>query len=347
MFRQARIKLTLWYITILMVVSMLFSVTIYRMLTLEVARFAEMQRNRIERRIQNENFFPTTDPLIHPPSELPLIDPDLVNEVNARIMIILFGINGIILVVAGGLSYFLAGKTLSPIQKMHDEQNRFIADASHELRTPLTAIKTSFEVLLRNKHVTVDEAKSVIGDSMTDVDSLQKLTDSLLQLASAPEVSNTHHEALSLNEIISTSIRRITPLAQKNKIRVTSVSTPCEVYGDRHSLTELFSIIYDNAVKYGKAGTAVVTDISSRAHRVTVKITDHGIGIDEKNLSHIFDRFYRADEARTRNGHDGYGLGLAIAKKIVEQHKGLITVKSAKDKGTSVIVELPTASVIG
>lgn len=345
MFKKARIRLTLWYIAILMVVSTLFSVVIYEMLTFEVERFSLMQKTRIERRMRNEDFSPRTEPLGHALPELPLVDTDLVNEVKTRITIILFGINGIIFIVGGGLSYFLAGKTLSPIRKMVEEQNRFIADASHELRTPLTAIKTSFEVLLRNTRLTLREATSVVRDSMSDVDSLQKLTDSLLQLASVSGTRNNQYESLSLKEILSLSIRRVSPLAHKKKIKLSSVLTKSEVVGDRHALTELFSIVYDNAVKYGKTGTQVVTSVSQSGHWVTVKITDQGIGIDENNLSHIFDRFYRADEARTRNGKDGYGLGLAIAKKIVEQHKGTIRAESIKGKGTTILVDLPASSV--
>lgn len=342
MFKQARIKLTLWYIVILMVVSSLFSVVIYRMLTLEVTRFAEMQKTRIERRIQAGNLILHEDPFGNPLPELPLMDPDLVSEVKTRIAFILLGINGIIFFVAGGLSYVLAGKTLSPIKNMLDEQNRFVADASHELRTPLTAMKTSLEVLLRDKHLTIEEARSVVRENISDVDSLHRLTDSLLELASASPSQPTHHEALDLKEILSMSIRRVSPLAQKKKIHMTPVVTNAQVVGDRHDLVELFSILYDNAVKYGKSNTNVLTDVSEKSHRVTVKITDHGIGIDEENLTHIFDRFYRADEARTKSEHDGYGLGLAIAKKIIEQHNGMISAKSTKGKGTTMIVELPT-----
>lgn len=343
MFRQARIKLTLWYILILMVVSTLFSVVIYRMLTLEVTRFAELQKTRIERRFVNEKILIRVDPSGRPIPELALMDPDLVKEVKTRIAFILIGINGVIFIVAGGLSYILAGKTLSPIQKMLEEQNRFIADASHELRTPLTAIKTSFEVLLRNKKVGVEEARTVIKDSMADVESLQRLTDSLLELASSPTPQTIVREPVSLKEIIGQSMHQVHPSAEKKHIQLMPVSTDIDVLADRLALIELFSIILDNAVKYGKPNTEVVTDVTEKGRRVIVKIKDQGIGIEEKNLSHIFDRFYRADEARTRNGHDGYGLGLSIARQIVNQHKGSITAKSTKGKGTTMIVELPVA----
>jgi len=133
MFKSARIKLTAWYLLIIMFISISFSFVIYRGLMSEVHRFSRMQRSR---------FF---------------VDEDLITEIQRRAIFGLGTINTIIFITSGALGYFLAGKTLSPIQEMVEEQNRFISDASHEFRTPLTALKSSFEVNLRDKNLSLTQ----------------------------------------------------------------------------------------------------------------------------------------------------------------------------------------------
>ena len=132
MFQNARIKLTLWYLLIIMLVSFLFSIGVYKILTREVERFARIQRFRMERGF-GENH------VILPPN----LDSDFVSETKERIAATLSTIDFVILIISGALGYFLAGKTLLPIKSMLDEQNRFITDASHELRTPLTALNSN------------------------------------------------------------------------------------------------------------------------------------------------------------------------------------------------------------
>jgi signal transduction histidine kinase len=140
MFHSARIKLTAWYFLIIMLISVSFSVGIYRVTTVELNRIERMQRLRVERE----------DRLLMPSNEVtprpPILDPELIAETKNRFKIILFLINLGILAVSTGGGYFLAGRTLRPIKEMLDEQSRFITDASHELRTPLTSLKTEIEV---------------------------------------------------------------------------------------------------------------------------------------------------------------------------------------------------------
>ncbi len=338
MFKNARLKLTAWYLLILMFISVSFSLIIYKGITGEIDRFSQNQRLRIERRFQENNYFPK-------PPEIRFVDPDLVEEMKNRLALILVIINSGIFFIVGSLSYFLAGKTLRPIQEMVEEQNRFISDASHEFRTPLTAIKSSLEVNLRDKSLTVEDAKKIMNDSVKDVNNLQKLSDSLLQLAQyeKPKINN-YFEKNSLKQIISKSLQNTEALAKNKNITIKSKIIDGSLGGDKYGLVDLFVILLDNAIKYSKEGSTIYIKSKITKSSVIVSITDKGIGIEEKDIPHLFDRFYRSDKARSKKGIEGYGLGLSIAKKIVNQHKGNIEIESKLNKGTTVTVYLPNYS---
>lgn len=333
MFHQARLKLTAWYLGIIMLISLMFSAVIYRVQINEIQRFEVQQQFRLERRLQ-QNFLPP----------LPAVDQDLVDETKSRILLILVVVNAGILVVSGGLGYFLAGQTLKPIKEMMEEQNRFISDASHELRTPLTSLKSAFEVFLRNKQPTLPEAKTLVGESIGEVNKLQYLSESLLQLAQYQKPDNySKFEKLSLNWTLKEAIRKISHLAREKKVSLKFDSQDLEVKGNKYGLVDLFVTLLDNAVKYSPAGKSVSITTKRTDGAVEISIKDEGVGIKEKDLPLIFDRFFRADSARARNGTGGYGLGLAIAKKIVDLHHGSIRAESKVNKGSNFIVRLPTA----
>ncbi len=334
MFHKARIKLTLWYLLILTIISLAFSSVIYRTLINEVDRFADNQRIRVEKRLMIEGT---------PPWRMVVIDPDLIDEVKRRILITLIIINGSILVIAGGFSYLLAGRTLNPIAQMVEEQNRFISDASHELKTPLTSLKSAFEVYLRAKKHTVKEAGTIIKESILEVNKLQKLSESMLQLAQYQKPNGgLKIEKLSLSKIILEAIRKIEPISKKKEITVSTNLADINIEGYKYSLIDLLVILLDNAVKYSPTKSTINIKSEKINGGVLITVSDNGIGISQKDLSHIFDRFYRADSARLRSERGGYGLGLSIAKKITDLHNGEITAKSKLNKGSQFIIRLPT-----
>jgi signal transduction histidine kinase len=327
MFKKARLKLTAWYLVIIMTISLFFSFVIYNVLSNEVERFAKIQKNQIEYRF---HYFNNSPP---PPF---LTDPDLIIEVKQRIFLRLAEINLLILVIAGTLGYFLAGKTLDPIAKMMEEQNRFISDASHELRTPLTALKTSLEVNLRDQNLTVSSAKNIIRHNIEQVNKLQMLTDNLLELAQHKNSNNKKYfQIVSIKKIIDEVVKKMIPLAQKKQITIKKKLLEAHIKGNPESLNNLFTILLDNAIKYSPDKSQVVISAQKNEKSVTLFFEDNGFGISQKDLPHIFDRFYRADQARSKDQTEGYGLGLAIAKKIVEDHQGLIKVKSKLNQGTT------------
>jgi two-component system, OmpR family, sensor histidine kinase CiaH len=340
MFQKARIKLTAWYLLIIMMVSMTFSVIIYRVLVGEVERFSQMQRFRIERRLQDSDILPPEWNAHLPVPQFS--DPDLVNETKQRIIFALLMINGSIIILSGICGYVLAGRTLKPIADMVDEQNRFISDASHELKTPLTSLKTAFEVFLRDRNQTIAEGKTLITESLMETNKLQSLSESLLALAQYQKNDDgkISFEKLSLDEIIKNAIKKIGPLAKQKKITIRLNSTPTQINGNNYSLTDLMVILLDNAVKYSSSNSVVTVHTEKTNNGVTISVKDQGIGIPKKDIPHIFDRFYRADSARSKSNTNGYGLGLSIAKKIATIHKGTITVQSEVGKGSTFSVYL-------
>jgi len=333
MFKNARLKLTAWYLVIIMFVSIAFSLVIYRGLMSEVHRFSRMQRLRIERVLPPN------------PTQPFFTDEDLITEIQQRIIFGLGIINIIIFLTSGALGYFLAGKTLRPIQEMVEEQNRFISDASHELRTPLTALKSSLEVNLRDKNLTIEDAKKTMSESIKDVNDLQRLSDSLLNLSQYQKpFSPSDIKNISLNVCINEAVKKVRPLAKQKQITFEKNVEKINIKGIKDDLINLFVIILDNAIKYSTKKTSIKIYAKKINNQIIINIKDQGVGIEKKDLPFIFDRFFRADQSRSKEKVNGYGLGLSIAKKIVLNHHGKISVTSQIDKGSIFIINFPSFS---
>jgi two-component system sensor histidine kinase CiaH len=310
----------------------MFSIAFYNLAAREIQRVMRVQELRSLKVDLNEQgarqvFFRAT-----PPEDI--------QESRQRLAIILLLINGGILIFAGGAAYFLAGITLKPISEMVDEQNRFITDSSHELRTPLTSLRSEIEVALRNKNMTPGEARKLLESNLEETISLQALSDHLLELSQNGNVIQKHDmNELSIAETVTAAIKKVEPMAKKKNIVIRNKVAKVNILGVDDRLKEVFIILLDNAVKYSPAKSDI--DISSKTKRGEVKIsvTNHGVGIEKEDLAHIFNRFYRADKSRSETS--GYGLGLSIAKKIVESHNGKIEAKSIPGKQTTFTLTLP------
>jgi len=336
MFRSARIKLTFWYLLIIMSISLVFSGIIYRITTKELERgFKGVQ----QRFWEDEEF----GPFLRFPRRMerlrPLFTKDL-EQAKRRIIWRLVAINGVIFVFSATAGWFLAGKTLKPIEQALEEQKRFVADASHELRTPLAALKTSNEVALRDKKLTLVEAKKVIKSNLEEIENLETLTNNLLTLASLEENGRKiSFQKVDIKKIIASAYRKILPLALEKKIKIKVESRGGEIFGDEESLEKMILIFLDNAVKYTPAGGKVWLKTRQEKGKLVLEIKDTGIGISKTDLPHIFERFYRADKARAKGG---FGLGLALAKRIIELHHGSVKVASRVGRGTTFIIKLPS-----
>lgn len=322
MFKEARFKLTAWYLSIIMVISLSFSVAIYIGVNRELVRF-ETAQNLRQHRVDVISEYLRTNGIPIPPEQPPQLDSETIEAARIRIITILGIINFAILGVAGAGGYFLAGQTLEPIEKNLEEQKEFISNASHELRTPLTSLKTEIEVALRDKKMSPADAKKLLLSNLEDVNKMQKLSNYLLEL-------NRYESGRELS-MVKVDLRKVVIKAVGRKDVKTNLRKSI-VMGNEDSLVELTGILLDNAIKYGK-GKPV--EVRTKTEGI-IEVTDHGVGISRSDLPHIFDRFYRSDKSR---GTNGYGLGLSIAKSIVDAHHGTISVSSS-GKGSTFKVTL-------
>jgi two-component system phosphate regulon sensor histidine kinase PhoR len=151
-------------------------------------------------------------------------------------------------------------------------------------------------------------------------------------------------EKLKIKDLVNEAIKKVELRAKIKKIKILVNTNGTTIKGNKDKLTELLVILLDNAIKYSPKNTKVKISAKEAQHQAIIKIIDHGEGIEEKDLPHIFERFYRADKVRGHEDEGGYGLGLAIAKKIVEEYNGKITVNSKENKGTEFKIILPIFS---
>lgn len=252
--------------------------------------------------------------------------------------------NLVILVGAGILSYYLASRTLRPIEEAHEAQSRFTADASHELRTPIAAMQTEIEVALMNPKLTLGQSKKLLQSNLEELAKLTALTTGLLKLAQN-EYGSQEMSQVDLKEVIQRAVERVQPAAKvKDVTFVTRITEQIVVQADREGIVDMFVTILDNAIKYGPEKSEVTILAAADRKNAVIQIEDKGIGMKANEAEHIFERFYRADSARSKQQGNGYGIGLSIAKQIVDAHDGTITVQSKSGKGSTFTVTLPLSA---
>jgi signal transduction histidine kinase len=223
-------------------------------------------------------------------------------------------------------------------------QRAFVADASHELRTPLTLIRANAELLQRPSS-TDEETTETASEIISATDRLNNLVSQMLTLARSDADHTTFEMAkIDLAHIAADTARQMRLLAARKQIAIESdTEGPVNVEGDDTRLRELLTILIDNSIKYSDEGSSVKVSVEESDGQAQLTVSDNGRGIPQEALPQIFDRFYRADKARSRE-MGGTGLGLAIAKWIVDSHHGLIDIDSRPGEGTTVLVALPAKS---
>jgi two-component system, OmpR family, sensor histidine kinase CiaH len=270
-----------------------------------------------------------------------------VNSTVTRLVIVavVAGLVGVLLSAAAG--YWLAGVTLRPIANALERQRAFAADASHELRTPLTVMLTNTELLTLHPERPLSAYQDVVADILEEIRRLSRLVSELLTLARADQGKLAIAEQpVDLSELGQTVARQFVPLAEAKGVALRTEITPGVLLaGDRDRVQQLLVILLDNAVRYTPSGTVTLA-IARQGHDAVLAVRDTGQGIAAEHLPRLFERFYRTDAARSSED-GGTGLGLALARLIVDAHKGRIEVQSVVGQGTTFTVHLPRASQDG
>jgi heavy metal sensor kinase len=227
------------------------------------------------------------------------------------------------------------------LERSFAQIRRFTADASHELRTPLAVIRTEAEVAMQ-KPLSVAEHQELLGSILEECERLTRLTDQLLMLAREDAGGGDCGGTVDLTTLVVYVVETLRPLADVKGVDLQAGSAGAvPVHGNAARLRQVFANLLDNALKYTPAGGAVRVEVGRSGSAALVTVRDTGIGIPPEHLPHVFDRFYRVDEARTR-ALGGTGLGLSIAQKVVADHGGRIELASTPGQGTTCTVLLPT-----
>ncbi len=244
------------------------------------------------------------------------------------------GAAGVVLAGIGG--WFLAGKSLAPVRLAFARQHAFVSDASHELRTPLTVIRANAEFIQQEQPGNA-EARDIISET----DRLSALVDALLAVARGQKLADSAMTEVDLGELIEKTAASFQPLAADQGLELSAVAADdVVVKGDREQLQQVIVILLDNAVRYTASGGRVHLQARRDGSNAIVTVHDTGIGIGEQELERVFERFYRADDARNRQS-GGAGLGLAIARELVMRLGGKISVDSTEGAGSTFTIQLP------
>ncbi len=264
------------------------------------------------------------------------------SQAREDLLMRLIWINFSILVTGSIISYFLARRSLKPLEEAMDAQSQFVSDASHELRTPLTILQTTNEVALRKRSLTDQEARDLITHNVQEVKKLRELSDSLLSLLKTTNKEVTLSKT-NLQDVVSDSLQNIVAIAQQKNITIEDSVPKISLDTNRLMLSRIIVILLDNAVKYSKDGTTVKITAKKADGKVNLNIIDQGIGIKASDLPHIFHRFYRADKSRSVTDAPGYGLGLSIADKVSKQLHAKLKVESKIGEGSIFTIILPSS----
>ncbi|WP_028390859.1 sensor histidine kinase [Bacillus cihuensis] len=242
---------------------------------------------------------------------------------------------------AVGAGFFLAKRALIPIKEAWKNQQQFVSDASHELRTPLAVIQSKTDLLWRSPSSTIQDKAIDISVISKEARRLAKLVANLLTLArSDSDQLEIEKKEFSITNLLKELIEHYSEIAlyQEKKL-VLDVPSSVFIMGDKERIHQLMVILLDNAMKYTKKGGKIIISCSQTTHTVLIKVQDNGIGIDEVNIPKIFDRFFQVDKSRTEEA--GAGLGLSIAKWIIDKHHGKVIVQSKVGVGTCFEINLP------
>lgn len=317
-FFLARIKLTAFYSLILAIMMTALSITVYRSALINITLD-----------LHNEFLNPVV-------AQATLIKFNQDLEADIVIIDIVF------VALMTTLSYVFAGEALRPLREAMEEQKRLTADVAHELRTPLSVMRADLELAQNYGNMDKGEISRLIKSNLEEVEQLSGLAGSLLVLmkedAGASNFKREDFYALTDKEAKGLKV-----LAEKNGVDMRmEEGSPVRVRGNKESLGIMVRNVIKNAIQYTPSGGGAEISVREEGDKAVLRVKDTGVGISEKDLPRIMDRFYKADKSRTQV-EEGAGLGLSIVNGIVRNHGGKIKINSVLEKGTEVVISLPIA----
>jgi signal transduction histidine kinase len=276
------LKLAAFYLAILMIISLFFSVNIYQLSTQAVERGLRGGRGPNYANLSNQaRDYIEADRLA------------VLESTKSLVLQRLVLINLAILILGGLLSYYLANRTLEPIEKAQAVQSRFAADASHELRTPITALITENEVALADPNLDFKESKQLLESNIEELRKLFDLTERLMLFSGLENSENIKKEAINISDAIFLALNRAAPLAAAKNINIKhNISNNLKLLAYPGTVEELVFILLDNAVKYSPAKSTVSVNAKEVGDNIQIMVKDQGPGVAKKDIPYIFDRFY-------------------------------------------------------
>jgi two-component system sensor histidine kinase CiaH len=270
------------------------------------------------------------------------LERELVEQAIISLRYQLLAIEGSLFVAVGVLGLWYARRAMKPIHEALENERRFIANASHELRTPLAIMKADLEVARRGPSGT-DELEQAIDSGLEEVDRMSGMVADLLTLSRIDaRQEQLERTQVDLVPLVDVTVQKMSALAAAHGVHLTA-GCSCDAFDasvDAERLQRALFNVIKNAVEHSAAGSSVAVRLHDDGRAARIEVVDHGVGIPEDKLDDVFERFYRADVARS-SATGGSGLGLPIAKWIVEAHGGALRLESVLGKGTIATITLP------
>ncbi|MCF8017882.1 MAG: HAMP domain-containing histidine kinase [Vallitaleaceae bacterium] len=241
------------------------------------------------------------------------------------------------------ISRFLTDRSIRPVKEAYEKQKQFVGDASHELKTPLAVINTNVDVLLANQASSIANHSKWLKNIQFETDRMDHLVHDLLFLTQMDQVNpDLIYSVFDLSYTIENALLSMEAILYEKGLKLNHQLEPSmKINGNHQQIYQVIMILLDNAIKYTSEKGSIHLNLQRHSQHAIFTITNTGEGIPKEHINRIFDRFYRVDASRTRSS-GGYGLGLAIAKSIIEQHRGKISVSSIPNESTTFMIKLNT-----
>lgn len=263
---------------------------------------------------------------------------DFENLRNMTVMIIIAGAVGIVAITL--VSFRFAKNSVAPIEDAFNKQQDLVANASHELKTPITIINADLEILNATRDTMSEEQVKWLDSINSQLSRMSRLVTEMLELARIEgNRDKTPAETVNLSTVAESVVLEAEVLAFEHSINFeTEIENGVEIQGVTAHIEKLIYILVENALKYTPHGGTVKVSVSGERKKAILKVRNTGEGIEREKLPKLFDRFYRTDESHTGTESNSFGLGLAIAKSIVDSHGGTIGVDSVEGEFTEFVV---------